>query len=313
MIRNKLFSPQQFGFIKSRSTVLQLLNVIDSWTKALDRRESLDVYLDFTKAFDTVPHKRLIGKCKLYGIEYYTLRWIQGFLSDRIQQVNVNGTNSEWANITSGIPQGSVLGPILFILYRNDLPKNIVLNVYMFADDTKVFKTITSPNDQHTLQNDLDYLTSWSSKWLLRFHPDKCNLMHVGKTIQQEYAYNLKIDNTAHELGGIEEQKDIGVIIDSNLEFDKHINQKINKANSIMAVIRRSFTTLNQHNFVPLYKALVRSHLDYAISIWFPYKQKYKDAIENVQRRATKQLPGMKNIPYEERLHRLKLPTLAYR
>ena len=183
----------------------------------------------------------------------------------------------------------------------------------MFADDTKIFKTITSLHDQRTLQNDLDYLTSWSSKWLLRFHPDKCNLMHVGKTIQQEYAYNLKIDNIAHELGGIEEQKDIGVIIDSNLEFEKHINQKINKANSIMAVIRRSFTTLNQHNFVPLYKALVRSHLDYAISIWSPYKQKYKDAIENVQRRATKQLPGMKNISYEERLQRLKLPTLAYR
>ena len=208
--------------------------------------------------------------------------------------------------------KASVLGPILFVLYINDLPENIVSNVYMFADDIKIFKTITSPRDQRILQNDLDYLTSWSSKWLLRFHPDKCNLMHVGKTIQQEYAYNMKIDNIAHELG-VEEQKDIGVIIDSNLEFDKHINQKINKANSIMAVIRTSFTTLNQHNFVPLYKALVRSHLDYAISIWSPYKQKYKDAIENVQRRATKQLPGMKNISYDEILQRLKLPTLAYR
>ena len=91
------------------------------------------------KAFDTVPHKRLIGKLKSYCIEYYTLRWIQAFLSDRVQQVNVNGTNSEWANITSGIPQGSVLGPILFVLYINDLPKNIVSNVYMFADDTKIF------------------------------------------------------------------------------------------------------------------------------------------------------------------------------
>ena len=93
----------------------------------------------------------------------------------------------------------------------------------------------------------------------------------------------------------------------------KHINQKLNKANSIMAVIRMSFKTLNQHHFVPLYKALVRSHLDYAISIWSPCKQKYKDAIEYVQRRATKRLLGMKNIPYEERLQRLKLPTLAYR
>ena len=97
--------------------------------------------------------------------------------------------------------------------------------------------------------------------------------MHVGKTIQQEYAYKLKIDNTAYELGEIEEQKDIGVIIYSNLEFDKHFNQKINKA--IMAVIR-SFTTLNQHNCVPLYKALVMSHLDYAISIWSSCKQKYQ-------------------------------------
>ena len=167
--------------------------------------------------------------------------------------------------------------------------------------------------DQHTLQNDLDYLTSWSSKWLLMYHPDKYNLMYVGKTILQEYAYTMKIDNTAHELGGIEEHKDIGVILDSNLKFYKYINQKINKANTIMAVIRRSFTTLNQHNFVPLYKALVSSHLDYAISIWSPYKQKYKDAIENVQRRATKQFPCMNNIPYEERLERLKLPTLAYR
>ena len=285
MTRNKLFSTQ------GRSTLVQLLNVIDSRTKALDRGESVDVYLDFMKAFDTVPHKRLIGKLNSYGIGYYTLRWIYALLSDRLQQVNVNGTNSEWANITNGIPQGSVLGPIPFVLYINDLPENIVSNVYMFADDTKVFKTMTSPNDQHTLQNDLDCLTSWSSKLLLRFHPDKCNLMHVGKTIQQDYAYNLKIDNTAHELGGIEEQKAIGVIIDSNLEFYKHIKQKINKASSIMAVIRRS-----------------SSHLDYAISIW-SYKQKYKDAIENVQRRATKQLPGMKNIPYEERLQRLKLPT----
>ena len=155
MIRNTLFSTQQLGLIKGRSTVLQLLNVIDSWTKALDRGESIDVvYLDFIKAFDTVPHKRLIGKLKSYGIEYYTLRWIQGFLSDRVQQVN--GTHSERANITSGIPQGSVLGPILFVLDINYLPENIVSNVYMFADDTKLFKMITSPHDQHTLQNELD-------------------------------------------------------------------------------------------------------------------------------------------------------------
>ena len=126
-------------------------------------------------------------------------------MSDRVQQVSVN---SEWANVTSGIPQGSVLKPILFVLYINDFPENIASNVYMFADDTKVFKPINSPNDQHTQQNDLDYFTS--SKWLLTFHPDKCNLMHVGKTMQQQYVYNLKIDNIAHKLGEIENKKTLG-------------------------------------------------------------------------------------------------------
>ena len=100
---------------------------------------------------------------------------------DHVQQVSVNGINSEWANETTGIPQRSVLGPILFVLYINDLPENIVSNVYMFANDTKVFKTINSQDDQQRLQNDLDYLKSWPSKWFLRFHQDKCNLMHIGK------------------------------------------------------------------------------------------------------------------------------------
>ena len=105
---------------------------MDSWTKALDRREYVDVvYLDFMKAFDTVPHKRLIVKLKSYGIEYYTLRWNHAFLSARVQQVGVNNINSEWANVTSGIPHGSVLRQILFFLYINDLPEIIVSKVHM--------------------------------------------------------------------------------------------------------------------------------------------------------------------------------------
>ena len=114
--------------------------------------------------------------------------------------------------------------------------------------------------------------------------------------------YTLNVDNTNHELGHVTEEQDIGVIVDAKLEFDKHIYTKINKASSIMAVIRRSFTTLNKTNFPPLFKALVRSHLQYASRVWSPYKQKHKEAIEKVQRCATKQLPGMKDISYQERL-----------
>ena len=116
----------------------------------------------------------------------------------------------------------------------------------------------------------------------------KCKIMHVGTRAEHDHVYTLNVDNTVHELRYTGEKKIIGVIVDSKLEFDKHIYQQINKASSIMAVIRRSFITLNVINFTPLYKALVRSHLEYASCVWSPYKQKYKQAIEKVQRRATK-------------------------
>ena len=314
MRRNNLYSSQQYGFIKGRSTVLQLLQVMNAWTETLDSGYPIDtVYLDFMKAFDTVPHRRLMGKIESLGINGGVLRWVEEFLSDRTQQVCVNGINSNWMDVTSGIPQGSVLGPILFVLYINDLPTNIMSDVFMFADDTKMYRTIRCPNDQRILQADLDNLSTWSTKWLLKFHPDKCKIMHIGAETDFGGVYTLNVDNTNHELGHVTEVQDIGVIVDAKLEFDKHIYTKINKASSIMAVIRRSFTTLNKTNFPPLFKALVRSHLEYASSVWSPYKQKHKEAIEKVQRRATKQLPGMKDISYQERLAILKLPTLVYR
>ena len=167
MMVNNIFSKQQFGFIKGRSTVLQLLNVMDSWTMALDNGFSIDsIYLDYMKAFDTVPHKRLIYKLRMNGISPSILRWIEDFLTGRKQQVCVNGSMSKWADVTSRIPQGSVLGPILFVIYINDLPNEIKSDIYMFADDTNVFRTIKTNDYQCILQDDLDELTAWSTKWL---------------------------------------------------------------------------------------------------------------------------------------------------
>ena len=277
---NNIFSKQQFGFIKGRSTVLQLLNVMNSWTMALDNGFSIDsIYLDFMKAFDTVPHKRLIYKLRMNGINPSILRWIEGFLTGRQQQVCVNGSMSKWADVTSGIPQGSVLGPILFVIYINDLPNKIKSDIYMFADDTKVFRTIKTNNDQCIIQDDLDELTAWSTKCLLTFHPDKCKVMHLGKPLEDQFKYTLHDGTIIHDLGYTSEEKYIGVIVDTNLEFDKHLYFKVSKANSTMAVIRRSFQKLDEDTFVPLYKALVRTHLDYACCIWSPYKQTYKDAL----------------------------------
>lgn len=313
MQRNQLFSDKQFGFISGRSTALQLLKVLDIWTEAIDCGFSVDViYMDFMKAFDTVPHRRLVAKLSGFKINGNIIKWIEQFLSNRHQQVMVNGEVSSWRSVTSGIPQGSVLGPILFVLYINDLPDNVNSTAFLFADDTKLFRIIKDISDKAVLQSDLHLLIEWSNRWLLRFHPDKCKAMNIATNPSEINAYTLTINNTATVLENIT-QKDIGVTIDNRLEFDSHINAKINKANSMFSLIRRSYKFLNKDMFIPLYKALVRSHLDYANSVWYPYKQKYVDAIEGVQRRATKQIAGLKNLSYEERLKVLKLPTIAYR
>ena len=311
MLKNDLFTEKQYGFMTGRSTALQLLKVIDEWTEALENGDSIDcIYMDFQKAFDKVPHKRLIKKLEAYRIGNELVDWVEHYLRDRIQQVTVNGQGSRWHEVTSGIPQGSVLGPLLFIIYINDLPDNLSSTVYLFADDTKIFNVIKSKEDQISLQKDLHKIESWTEKWLLKLHPEKCKSMHIGRhNPDPDMKYNL----VGVELEHSNEEKDIGVIVDCNLNFEKHIVEKIKKANSMSAIIRRIFQYLDETTFTSLYKALVRTHLDYASTVWAPYKVKLVEMIEGVQRRATKQLPNLKELSYTERLRKLKLPTLSYR
>ena len=193
MKNNSLFSDKQYGFISGRSTTLQLLEVLDKWTEAIDKGYKIDcVYMDYQKAFDTVPHRRLLQKAKAYGITGQILGWVESFLSRRKQVVMVNGENSSWKDVTSGIPQGSVLGPLLFVLFINDLPDIVDSDAYLFADDTKIFKIITQLSDSEVLQGDLDKLNSWSDNWLLRFHPDKCKVMYIGRRRESEQQYKLR-------------------------------------------------------------------------------------------------------------------------
>ena len=288
---------------------MQLLTILDIWTEALDKGYSIDIiYMDFQKAFDVVPHRRLLGKIKSYGISYEIQEWIAAFLLGRRQKVSINGYDSSEKPVLSGIPQGSVLGPMLFVIYINDLPNSVMSDVFLFADDTKISRIIYSQQDSNLLQNDLLKLSEWSQKWLINFHAGKCKHMHIGPNVHDpKYTLNdTTLQYATHE-------KDIGVIIDDKLSFDKHISEKCKKATSMFALIRRSFTFLDEEMFKPLYKAYVRSHLDSCSSVWAPYKMKHIDQIEKVQRRATKQIPGFKNLTYPERLRKLKLPTLAYR
>ena len=226
------------------------------------------------------------------------------------QQVKVNGKSSRWEEIISGIPQGTVLGPILFLIYINDLPELVASMLFLFADDSKIWRTIDSQEDIKILQEDLQTMCEWSKQWLLEFHPDKLKHLHLARNSNDpNYSYHL--GEILSKLTVME--KDLGILVDSALSFEEHINTKVKKGNSMMGMIRRSFQFLNIKTFLPLYTALVRSGIEYGQAIWSPYKMKDIEKIEGVQRRATRVVPGLGDKTYEERLKILKLPTLRHR
>ncbi|KAK3098476.1 hypothetical protein FSP39_019799 [Pinctada imbricata] len=308
MEENQLFTVHQHGFRKKHSCVTQLIEVLDDWSKEIDNSNSIDnIYLDFQKAFDKVPHKRLLEKLKGYGIGGNLLSWIESFLTERKQRVVLNGSESNWSNVTSGIPQGSVLGPTLFLIYINDLPDVVHNIVKLFADDTKLYSVVNNHEQQERLQEDINSLASWSNKWLLKFNVSKCKHLHLGKPNQTTYTMNDE------EITKCDSEKDLGITVDDKLKFQVHINTQIKKANIKLGLIKRTFTYLDKDIFLKLYKSLVRPHLEYGSNVWSVIYKKEAIALENVQRRATRMLHSISHLSYTERLKWLGLPTLQYR
>ena len=313
MTKNELFSKRQYGFLGGRSTVLQLLCAMDNWTEALDEGKTVDcIYADFKKAFDKVPHKRLMVKIRAYGIKENICNWIEDFLKDRKQRVSVNGKYSAWEKMISGIPQGTVLGPLLFVIFINDLPEDIESLIYLFADDSKIWKVIESMGDRETLQRDLQKMKEWSKIWLLQFHPDKLKHLQISrKPTEEDQRHTYFVgDDKAKRVGS---EKDLGIHMDKRLEFEEHTDIKIKKANSMTGMIKRTFQFITMDMFNVLYKTVVRSGVEYGQAVWQPYMMKDIEKVEGVQRRATKMLHGLKDKSYEERLRLLKLPTLRFR
>ena len=310
MTLNKFLSDSQHGFVQGRSCTAQLLKVIDLWTEILDQGGAIDsVYLDFAKAFDSVPHERLLVKLTSYGISGHVLEWIRQFLIGRRQRVAVAGTFSSWMDVLSGVPQGSVLGPILFVCYINDMPDVVKSFVYMYADDSKIFRKVNFAYESECLQRDLDHLQEWEDKWQLRFNVDKCKVMHLGGRHNNHAKYFMK----GRVLEETVEEKDLGVWISNDLKFTTHIAKSVSKANQILGLIRRSFTYLDCELMRLLFTALVRPHLEYGNVVWHPYLQKDIQMLERVQHRATRMVPGLAKQQYEDRLKRMNLPSLVYR
>ena len=314
LIDNDLLSKEQYGFVSGKNTITQLLVTLNDWMFDLDRNMSVDAaYMDFRKAFDSVPHKRLLNKLKGHNIKGPILNWITSFLSNRTQFVKINNSVSEKLDVTSGVPQGSVLGPTLFIYYINDLP-NVVDNssIKIFADDTKVYKAINSENDIKDLQTAIDAMFQWTQKWLLQFNQEKCKVLHLGKNYPKHKYTIGNIDNKTI-LDETDLEKDLGVLIDTDLNFKSHIKNIVKKASYTCHKILKNFTYKKSNILVPLFKTLVRPILEYANNVWSNGLKKYLTKVENVQRKFTKHIKGLNNVSYEERLKRINLPSLEYR
>ena len=306
---NNMLSKCQHGFRKHRSCVTKLLEVLNDLTKLHENNESIDIiYLDFAKAFDTVPHLRLLEKLKAYGITGNVLNWISSFLSERKQRVRVNSTCSNTVPVQSGVPQGSILGPLLFIVFINDLPDCVESICKIFADDTEIYDS--SANHQQ-IQLDLLALLKWSELWQLFFNVTKCSVLYHGKNNKKEDYFtdcNFKVRLKETFL-----EKNVGVTFSKDLKFNEHINNVVSKANQITGIVKRSFEYLDNEMFLKLYKSIIRPHLEYANVVWHPMYQHQKHNLEAVQRRATKMIPNLKDKKYPERLRLLKLPSIKYR
>ena len=181
LIKHKLINPSHHGFLKARSCLTNWLCLFEEITKWVDEGSPVDViYLDFQKAFDKVPHQRLILKLKSHGMGNSIINWIEQWLNDRRQRVVVDGEVSSWKPVLSGVPQGSVLGPILFLVYINDLEEGVTGNILKFADDTKLFRKTKEIGDKQNVQDAIDKLVRWSEKWQMLFNFGKCKCLHIG-------------------------------------------------------------------------------------------------------------------------------------
>lgn len=305
----KLISPEQHGFVRQKSCTTNLLESVDLITKALSERRGVDVvYLDFAKAFDTVPHQRLMLKLSAYGINAEIMKWIEGFLFNRRQRVRQGEFLSDWGSVTSGVPQGSVLGPLLFVIYINDLPELLSSTTKLFADDTKLIKVINSSDDEDELQKDLFIASTWSNDWLIKFEPSKCRTMHYGRTNAR---YRLQEDGPYLEESVSE--RDLGVIFTSDLKWKAHVQEVASRANRILGRLKRVFTTIDQESVRLLYVSLIRPHLEFAVPVWSPYLKMDIEELEKVQKRALKWNCFDRGLSYEEKLKSVCLITLRER
>ena len=302
-------SSSQHGFMSGRSTVTNLFQCFDDWTRFLDLKCSLDViYLDLEKAFDTVSHSKLIVKLRRLGLGAPLVNWLQDFLFGRRQCVKVENSFSHYRPVISGIPQGTILGPLLFLLYINDLPKVVKGMISLYADDSKLYQVTNSVSDCISLAEDVLNVQEYFSEWQLKLNIPTCGVLHMGSS-GIEFPYRL--NGFVTESG--ETCRDLGISVTSSLSVSSHCAKVFRLASFRLRQFFKTFTCCDRDFLLFLYITYIRPLVESSTPIWNPYLLSDINKIESVQRKFTKRLPGLRHFSYSERLHQLKLCSLETR
>ena len=256
---------------------------MEDFASNFERGQQTDVaILDFSKAFDTVPHSRLLQKIDAYGVRGPLHKWMTSFLCTRNMTVVIDGESSRKAQVTSGVPQGTVLGPILFLCHINDLPEVVKSEVRLFADDCLLYRVIKTINDHIQLKKDPKALEQWAHLNGMAFNAKKCYIL----SIKNKTSYFYQLNNTI--LQEVPANPYLGVMISNDLKWNTHINNVCKKASSTLGFVRRNIQHCPTQTRRAAYLALVRSSLEYAASVWDPYTVAEIDKLEKVQRRAAR-------------------------
>lgn len=282
---NNILTPFQHGFRKGLSTVTQLVTVIHTFASILDKSGQIDViFLDFRKAFDLVPHNKLIFKLKNIGLPEFIVNWVSAYLSNRTQFVDINGHCSSKLQVTSGVPQGSVLGPLLFLIYINDIVEVVpeYVGIRLFADDCVLYKEIVTMNDQQLLNTCLDNVYQWCKQWDMKLNSDKTVYMNITR---KKNFFSFPYALQTHVLREVSVYKYLGVTITKNLSWNMHVSNICASAFRKLCFLKYKLRFAPSSVKLLAYNTIIRPSLEYACVIWDPYTRKNIHAIEMIQRK----------------------------
>ena len=309
-----LFNKQQHGFRSGRSCLSQLIEHHQQVAAILETRGNVDVvYLDFAKAFDKVDYGILLQKLKSMGICGLLLKWLHSFLTDRRQAVSVEGSLSTEGPVLSGVPQGSSLGPLLFLIHISDIDAGTEFAyISSFADDTRLFMPIFGAGDNVKLQSDLNKIYNWANENNMSFNSDKFELLRyrIDNSELFRFPYHTPDGSTINEVTQV---KDLGVHMHCRGNFDTHITEVVKKGRNMASWIMRVFSTRDEVPLMTLYRSMVLPQLEYCCQLWSPVRLKDIRQLEAIQRSFTARITGLSHLSYWERLAHLKLYSLERR